>query len=316
MSFDLPPQLKAAVLQERAAGGLAGKARSLSAHYRAGGASNQGIDLGAYLAARLPATYAAVARVLAELKARRPDFAPASLLDAGAGPGTASWAAAEQWPDLARIAFLDNHRGFLDLAKRLAAASGHAGLAGAHAMVGDLERPVTAAPADLVIAAYALAELPEARAGAAAAALWRASSDVLAIVEPGTPQGYGRILAARAALIGAGAHLLAPCPHAGPCPLASPDWCHFSVRLARSRDHMHAKAARVPFEDEKFAYLIAARTPAGPAAARILAPPRHGKAGIALKLCTPAGLEGRMIASRDRDAYKRARKLDWGDTIS
>jgi len=316
MSVDLPPQLKAAVLHERAAGGLAGKARSLSAHYRAGGASNHGIDLGAYLAARLPATYAAVARVLAELKSRRPDFAPAALLDAGSGPGTASWAAVEFWPALAAMTFLDNNRGFLDLAKRLAAASTHAGLAGARAIAGDLERPVTAAPADLVIAAYALAELPEARAGTAAAALWQASSEALVIIEPGTPQGYGRILAARAALVAAGAHLVAPCPHAGPCPLASPDWCHFSVRLPRSREHLHAKAARVPFEDEKFAYLIAARTPASPAAARILAPPRRNKAGIALKLCTPAGLEGRTIASRDRDAYKRARKLDWGDTVS
>ncbi len=290
-------------------------AERLSRHYRAGGASNQSIDLGAYLAARLPATYAAVARVLAELKSRRPDFAPASLLDAGSGPGTASWAATALWPEIADIAFLDNHRGFLDLAQRLAAASGHAGLAGARAIAGDLERPATAGPADLVIAAYALAELPEARVGAAAAALWRASGHVLAIVEPGTPQGYGRILAARAALAAAGAHLLAPCPHAGPCPLAGPDWCHFSVRLPRSRAHLHAKAARVPFEDEKFAYLIAARTPAGTTAARILAPPRRNKTGIALKLCTPAGLERRTIASRDRDAYKRVRKLDWGDTV-
>ena len=290
-------------------------AERLSRHYRAGGASDRGIDLGAYLAARLPATYAAVARVLAELKSRRPDFAPASLLDAGSGPGTASWAAAEQWPGLARIAFLDKHRGFLDLARRLAAASGHAGLAGARAIAGDLERPATAGPADLVIAAYALAELPEARVGAAAAALWRACGDVLVIVEPGTPQGFARILAARAALVAASAHLLAPCPHAGPCPLAGPDWCHFSVRLPRSRAHLHAKAARVPFEHEKFAYLIATRTPAGTTAVRILAPPRRNKTGIALKLCTPAGLERRTIASRDRDAYKRVRKLDWGDTV-
>ncbi len=315
MSVALPPQLKAAILRERAEGGVADKVRRLGAHYRGGGASNQSIDLGAYLAARLPATYAAVARVLMELKSRRPDFAPASLLDAGAGPGTASWAATALWPAIARIAFLDNHRDFLDLAKRLAADSGHAGLAAAQAIAGDLARPAGAGAVDLVIAAYALAELPEARAGTTAAALWRACGDTLAIVEPGTPQGFARILAARTALLAAGAHLVAPCPHDGPCPLAAPDWCHFSVRLARSREHMHAKAASVPFEDEKFAYLIAARAAAAMTSARILAPPRRNKAGIALKLCTPAGLERRTIASRDRDAYKQARKLDWGDVI-
>lgn len=291
------------------------QAGRLSRHYRCGGASNDGIDLGAYLVARLPATYAAAARALAELKSRRPDFSPGSLLDAGAGPGTASWAATALWPAISGIAFLDNNGAFLDLARRLAAESGHAGLAGARAVAGDLERPEAAGTADLVIAAYALAELPAARAGAAAA-LWRACGDTLVIIEPGTPHGFARILAARAALIAAGAHLLAPCPHMAACPLVAPDWCHFSVRLPRSREHMHAKAARVPFEDEKFAYLVAVRTPAATPAARILAPPRHSKAGIAFKLCTPAGLELRTIASRDRAAYKRARKQDWGDIIS
>ena len=80
---------------------------SLSATYRAGG-SSAGIDLGAYLVARLPATFAAVARVLGELAARRPAFSPTSLLDAGSGPGTASWAAAAQWPGLEAVTFLDS----------------------------------------------------------------------------------------------------------------------------------------------------------------------------------------------------------------
>jgi ribosomal protein RSM22 (predicted rRNA methylase) len=78
---------------------------------------------------------------------------------------------------------------------------------------------------------------------------------------------------------------------------------------------MHAKMASVPFEDEKFAYLIAARAVAEVPPARILAPPKRNKARIALKLCTGAGLEWRTIASRDCDAYKRARKLDWGDLL-
>ena len=33
------------------------------------------------------------------------------------------------------------------------------------------------------------------------------------------------------------------------------------------------------------------------------------------KLCTPEGIASRVIARRDRDAYKRARKLKWGDRI-
>lgn len=48
-----------------------------------------------YALSRLPACYAAAARVFRELGVRQSAFKPASLLDVGAGPGTATWAAQE-----------------------------------------------------------------------------------------------------------------------------------------------------------------------------------------------------------------------------
>jgi ribosomal protein RSM22 (predicted rRNA methylase) len=93
----------------------------------------------------------------------------------------------------------------------------------------------------------------------------------------------------------------------------APDWCHFSVRLSRSRDHMHAKKAAVPFEDEKFSYVIASRQPMALEGSRILAPPVETKAEINLKLCAEIGLTLHGIARRDKAAYKRVRKLEWGD---
>ena len=110
----------AAWLDAEARGGIRREAAALTATYRAGGHSAD-IDLASYLVARLPATYAAVSRVLAEAAALRPGLAPASLLDAGSGPGTASWAAAELWPGLEHITFLDSTPAFLKLATALAA---------------------------------------------------------------------------------------------------------------------------------------------------------------------------------------------------
>ena len=93
----------------------------------------------------------------------------------------------------------------------------------------------------------------------------------------------------RAALIGAGAEVLAPCPHQRPCPLVAPDWCHFAVRLERTRDHKTLKSADVPFEDEKFSYLIAARPGVGSrAGARIIKPPHRTKFDVTLPLSGPA----------------------------
>lgn len=284
---------------------------ALSATYRDGGTS-AGIDLGSYLVARLPATYAAVSRVLFELALRRPDLAPQSLLDAGSGPGTASWAAAGQWPDIEAMTLLDNSPDFLALASDLAR-HGPPPLVDARTLRGSLERLPEGLSADLVIAAYALAELPQERAAAAAEGLWQASGKALILVEPGTPDGFGRLRLARQRLLAAGAVIVAPCTHALSCPVTGADWCHFSVRLARSRAHMHAKAARVPFEDERFAYLVVARDGEPPEGARIVAPPLHAKPGVTLRLCTQGRLEARHIARREGAAYKQARKLEWGE---
>jgi hypothetical protein len=49
----------------------------------------------AYALARFPGCWAAVQRVVAEVAARLPGFKPRSVLDFGAGPGTASWALQE-----------------------------------------------------------------------------------------------------------------------------------------------------------------------------------------------------------------------------
>ncbi|MCA3562465.1 MAG: SAM-dependent methyltransferase [Aestuariivirga sp.] len=314
--MSLPQALQGAVAAwlGRNAGDRRRASAALSATYRAGG-SSAGIDLGAYLVARLPATFAAVRRVLAELARLRPDLAPASLLDAGSGPGTASWTAAEQWPELAAVTFLDTSGPFLALAAELAR-HGPAPLALAAALQCSIGQLPEGLAADLVIAAYALAELPEARAAVIAGGLWRASRKALVLVEPGTPQGFARLRAVRQRLIGEGAIPVAPCTHALACPIAGDDWCHFRVRLPRSRAHMQAKSARVPFEDEPFAYLVLARDGARPQGARIVAPPQHAKPGVTLRLCGEGRLETRLIARRDSAAYKQARKLDWGGILA
>jgi ribosomal protein RSM22 (predicted rRNA methylase) len=322
MNVELPAPLREALARELegvSRRDLAASARRTSAAYRAGGTSAAVIrhdaDALAYALVRLPATYAACAVVLAEAARLAPGFAPKRLLDAGCGPGAASWAAAQTF-DLAEAAWLDASAPFLKLAARLAA-DGPEPLRQAQVVTADLAAPADWPKADLVTASYALAEIAPARQGGVVGALWAACEGLLVLVEPGTPAGYGRILAARETLIAEGADLLAPCPHAEACPLTSPDWCHFAVRLPRSRDHRLLKDAEVPFEDEKFAYLIAARPglAAGARSPRVLAPPRAGKGGTVFKLCGPQGLEARTVARRDKSAFAAARRLGWGDAF-
>jgi ribosomal protein RSM22 (predicted rRNA methylase) len=321
--MELPPPLRHAVermLQGTALADLAAAAAALSQRYRderRGGAPYVASDRDAlaYLAVRLPATYAAIRASLAAVAAARPDFAPKTALDIGAGPGTAMWAAADCWPDLADALLIEASPIFSACGKALAA---QARLPRVTWHIGDVTTDAgDAAPRDLVTLAYVLNELAPELRSSVLQRLWRATADTLVIVEPGTPAGWQRIIAARRQLIADGALVVAPCPHARACPLEPPDWCHFAQRLARSRLHRQAKAADVPWEDEKFSYVAVSRAPALTAAARIIGRPRKASGLVTLKLCRPDGSAGEQPISRRAGAlFKRARRSNWGDGLT
>ncbi len=306
----MTPRLNAAIallLEGVSRKDLEQRAGRISATYRDGGTSG-GIkgsaDALAYLVTRAPATYAATRAVFARVMEAMPGFAPSSLLDVGAGPGTAAWAARDAWPSLAAMTLIEPNAMFRDLAARL--------LPEAQVIAGNLG--MVKPRVDLVTASYVLAELPEKAAAGTARDLWAAAAQMLVLVEPGTPAGFARIRAARDALIEAGGHVAAPCTHDNACPMLGNDWCHFSERLQRSRDHMIAKGARVPFEDERYAYVAVSRVPvARLAVARIIKPVMEAKPGLTLPLCEAAGLRSQFVARRDKEGFRRARKLDWGD---
>ncbi|MGY3609854.1 MULTISPECIES: small ribosomal subunit Rsm22 family protein [unclassified Bradyrhizobium] len=318
ISPDLPAELKAALdarLQGVSRNEAASRAAAISRTYRDGGGSGtikSETDALAYALARMPATYAAVAASLNALVEIRPDFAPTSLLDIGAGPATASWAAAQAFSSLQRFALLDANASLRALALELAGTrlrGARYELGPARKLLADAER------ADIVVASYMVGEIDETERAALARLMWEKAGEALVIVEPGTPAGYARIIALRAELIAAGAHVAAPCPHDEQCPLQAPDWCHFSQRLSRSRAHMQVKGAEVPFEDERFAYVALTRTPSANRPSRVLAQPVVGKAEVSAKLCTPTGLSFAMIPRRAKADYAHARRWRWGDAV-
>lgn len=324
MDTDLPSDLQAGldVLTKGVSrNALAQRAEAISQAYRSGGGSAGTIqsrdDALAYAMARLPATFAAAAAVLAAVKAATPEFSPQTLLDVGAGPGTASWAAIGCFPELTGIDLVDENPHLRQLALDLLASSGQDALRNAVYQKGAAGQVLPAdEDADLVIASYFIGELPDEQLLSTTDALWSKASDTLIIIEPGTPAGFARIRTARSHLIGQGGHVICPCPHDLECPLSGDDWCHFAQRLNRSRDHRQVKGATLSFEDEKFSYVALARHKlAAGACDRVLAPPRVTKAQIMTKLCTAQGLVADVASRRDRDAYRMRRSWRWGDPV-
>jgi len=302
----LPAELRAALdaqLQGVSRNAVAGRAAVISRTYREGGGSGvivSEIDALAYALARMPATYAALTACLNALREVAPSFAPKSLLDIGAGPGTASWAAAEAFASLQSFDLIDANRALRTLALDLARSS---------VRLRDLKylrseagtALVDAEAADLVVTSYMIGELGGADRIALADLLWSKARAALLVVEPGTPAGYGRIMALREQLIASGAHVAAPCPH--------------DHRLPRSRAHIQVKSAELPFEDEKFSYVALTRAPVARHRLRILTQPAITKVAISARLCGERGITNAVVPRRQKVGYQRFRKLNWGDAI-
>lgn len=321
----LPADLRAALdrlAHGRSRNALAERAAAQSRGYRAGAGSRTittDEDVLAYAFTRLPATYAAAAAALAQLRDTDEAFLPHTVLDVGAGPAAATFAAVQAFASVDEVCLIDSNERFRDFALRLMAEADRPALRDATYRHGDalaLLGAAAARPVDLVIASYAAGEMPPRDRSRLAAALWAATAAVLVVIEPGTPAGYRRVLALRDAVIAAGGDVAAPCPHAGACPLSGADWCHFAQRLPRSRDHRAVKDVALPYEDEKFSYVALSRRPLRRRTnARLLAPPEVTKGAIMSKLCTAEGVVHEVAQRNDREAYRDRKNWRWGDGV-
>lgn len=269
----------------------------------------------AYVISRLPATYAALQATLSAIK-ERADLPIKSVLDLGAGPGTAMWAACESFPEIEKVTCLEKDGALAAIGKQLAQFSEHAAIRSATWQAADMEQ-LTELPAhDLIVLSYSIGEIKPEKMVSLIQLCWQSAQQLLLIVEPGTPVGFERIRLIRRQLIDWGAHLIAPCPHHVACPMAGGDWCHFSARVERTSLHRRVKGGSLGHEDEKFSYVAATKTPFPLPESRILREPIRHSGHIQLKLCTSEGVKQPTISKKMGELYKQARKAQWGDIFS
>jgi ribosomal protein RSM22 (predicted rRNA methylase) len=272
-------------------------------------------DVDAYAAFRLPATFAAVYSALRQVQERLPEWNPQTIMDVGAGPGTAMWAAASVWPDLKSITLLEREEGMISLGKRLASYSTTDSIKEAKWIKSDITGDWETYSADIVIASYVFGELNEQHRQEFIQKLWMATSGTMIVIEPGTPAGFSRIKQAREQLIKEGAATIAPCPHNESCPMAEDNWCHFSQRVSRSRLHRQVKAGELSYEDEKFSFLAVSRMKGEPILGRVLRHPQIRKGFVQFESCTPEGLANSVITRKDKELYRLAKDLNWGSVL-
>lgn len=285
----------------------------LTQRYRAGsGKETQGFicaeEALAYVATRFPATFAAVESVLSHVSLDK----VTSVLDLGAGPGTATFAAALRWSQCQHFHLVEGNAFMGNLSRQLLQDIPEVAHQNFSFEIMDLSYFQTTDQYDLVMLSYVLNELSEVEQKDVLSRAWGIAAEGLMIIMPGSPKGYQRLINARDFLIEQGAFIAAPCPTQGICPLQPGDWCHFSVRLPRSAVHRDVKNVSLTYEDEKFSYLFALRTPVSRPVARVIRKPLQRSGHVTLDLCTSQGVKRQTISRRDKNLYKIATKTKWG----
>jgi ribosomal protein RSM22 (predicted rRNA methylase) len=272
----------------------------------------------AYLAVRLPATFAAAVAALASTRDRCSDEIH-TMLDLGSGPGTALWAALQVFPTLVSATALERDPRLIEIARRLATNAVHAeatpsALRETQWLQGDLTADLPEGAWDLVVCSYVLNEIREAQRAEFIRKAWARTRKLLVVIEPGTKPGFANILALRTRLLAEGATLAAPCPNSLACPMAAGgDWCHFPARVERTADHRRLKDAALGHEDEKFSYVAFSRNAVQSPNARIV---RHSKvfSGYTqLTLCREGEIANTVITRSKKEDWRRLKRLGWGD---
>ncbi|PJD95522.1 MAG: hypothetical protein CK425_08370 [Parachlamydia sp.] len=265
-----------------------------------------------YILTRMPATSGVLDLILEKLALKITSLQIDSLLDLGAGPGTASWMGCSRFPEIQKVTLIEQDGDLIQLGQRLANHSTHAALQQAVWKEQDLNQ-FEPDSHDLVVLSYVLGELNDFKDILAKS--WHSTQKYLIIVEPGSQRGFSHILQAREDILKLGGSLVLPCPHSNACPMPQGDWCHFTKRIERSKMHRECKDATLGYEDEKFSYCVFAKNPSTASASRILEYPLKRSGHMHFRLCTPQGIEKRIVSRKDKELYTRAKKLEWGDDL-
>jgi len=266
------------------------------------------IEAAVYAEVRMPATYGAVYSAC-DYMLEHFEGKISTVLDAGAGSGAASFAIADLI-DVEKITCLEREGAMRSVGEKLMK-----GNLPAVWKSMDLTGTALKDKADLVVESYVLNEMTEEHRENVIRNLWNAANEVLLLVEPGTPAGYSVLKKARTILLEQGGHIMAPCTHESPCRLAEDDWCHFTVRVARSKMHKMLKDADVPYEDEKYAFLAVSKKPCSKSELRILRHPFIEKGLVRLEVCTAEENKTLVVKKKDGELYKKARKAKMGDSL-
>lgn len=249
----------------------------------------------AYAQARMPATYNVIRCVLEKFESKCEIFS--DVLDIGAGVGALKIALRDYQTDYKAVEKSDSMR------KVFRKLNGNE----VKIYAEDFQKFRSEKQYQAVFASYFINEIKD--KNQTLKKIFELAEKYVFIVEPGTPNGYKNILEAKKLANQFGWYPLLPCASAN-CNLSNKDWCHFSVRVPRTKLHTNLKNATLPYEDEKFCYVIFSKKETEFSNNKTIIKRPIKKSGhIIFDVCSSDGIH--RIVRTD----KASKKLQWGDQL-
>ncbi|NGX56530.1 MAG: hypothetical protein K1060chlam5_00773 [Candidatus Anoxychlamydiales bacterium] len=265
-----------------------------------------------YITFRMPATFKAIEYCLNQLKNLQLNTKINTVLDLGSGPGTALYAYLSVFKSFDKMTLVERDTEFVQISKDLSKD------------IKELKKVFFVQmdliaykdyDHDLIIVSYVLNELKIYQIDKILKNFIKSKAKVIVFIEPGTKYGFNNIRYLHDKIIKNDLKIIAPCPNNFKCPMPKDDWCHFFVRLDRSKCHKYIKKGTLSFEDEKFSYLIVTKKDSKPYKARVLLNPKKKDSKMLLNLCQDGKVFQNQIDKKDLKNYKISKKIKWGDII-
>lgn len=267
------------------------------------------IEALAYSIMRMPATYSATATVLKYTVDIIKKTKFNTLLDIGAGTGASTWAASYVL-DIENVKCIEREPAMKKLGTALMKNNKNI------TNIEWLDKDILTAElpkVDIIIASYVINELKEEDRKEVIEKIFNLNSELVIIVEPGTPKGFENIKTVQKMALEKEKYIVAPCTSQEICKLPKDDWCHATVRVERTKTHKTLKNAELSYEDEKFSYIVVANEKYNLPEKRILRHPIIEKGKIILKICNKGSIETKIITKKDKEIYKSVKKKKCGD---
>jgi ribosomal protein RSM22 (predicted rRNA methylase) len=278
-------------------------------------------DSMAYLALRVPATYAQIYSALLQIKEALPSLYPTSLTDIGCGPGVGVWAAKAVWPSITKAVCIDTNNHVLKLGE-IIQNEAQLPLSVTWKQADLLSQTIIDFEAsDIVIIANVLNELKGKEREAFIAKMKKTSHPIIVILEPGNERGF-QIIQDLTRLLKDSSSVLVPYINQSFVESQS-YWIHFSQRFIRPaferlvRQSMRESPQMASdWEETKYTYVAVAKNKQPIKAwGRCIGPVKKQKGFLEVPLLTEKEITVIKILKRHKKHYSRAKNLKWGEII-